>query len=87
MENTRVERVVLDVLKPHDPPLTEFATYLGTLDGIERIEVTVMERDQQTESLMICLFGNPDYEGLRAHMAVKGAAIHSVDAVVVESAT
>jgi len=67
--------------------LTEFATYLGTLDGIERIEVTVMERDQKTESLMICLLGDLDYEELRAHMAVKGAAIHSVDAVVVESAT
>jgi hypothetical protein len=67
--------------------LTEFATYLGTLDGIKRIEVTVMERDQQTESLMICLRGDLDYEGVRAHMAVKGAAIHSVDAVVVESAT
>lgn len=85
MEQTRISRVVLDVLKPHEPPLTEFAMYLGELDGIKRIEVTVLERDEKTESLEVIVNGDLDYEVLRAHMAVKGAAIHSVDAVIVES--
>jgi hypothetical protein len=72
-------------LKPHQPPLPEFAAYIGELQGIKRVDVSVVEMDERTESLRITIDAtNIDYEELRNHMAKQGAVIHSVDQVVVE---
>ena len=84
MEQPKIIHIVLDVLKPHQPPLPDFASFVGELDGIKRVDVTVVEMDEKTESLRIIIDGNVDYENLRAHMARQGAVIHSVDQVVVE---
>ncbi len=85
MEKPRIVHVVLDVLKPHQPTLPEFASYLGELSGVTRVDVSLVEMDEKTESLKIIIEGsNVDYEDLRAHMAKQGAVIHSVDQVVVE---
>ena len=85
MEQPRITHIVLDVLKPHQPPLPEFAAYIGELQGIKRVDVSVVEMDERTESLRITIDAtNIDYEELRNHMAKQGAVIHSVDQVVVE---
>ena len=73
------------MLKPYQPHLAEFAMFLGELEGLTRIDISVVEMDEKTESLRItidCI--NLDYEGLKAHMAQQGATIQSVDKVVVE---
>lgn len=87
MEQTKLVNIVLDVLKPHEPPLTEFALYIAEVLGVKRVEVTLIERDENTESLEVVIKGNIDYENLRYRLAVKGAAIHSVDQVVVVSSS
>lgn len=75
----------MDVLKAHQPPLPEFASFVGELAGIKRVDVAVVEMDEKTESLKVTIDGvNIDYEELRSHMAKQGAVIHSVDQVVVE---
>ena len=85
LEKPRIIHVVLDVLKPHQPPLPEFAAFLGKLQGLTRIDVSVVEMDEKTESLKIIIEGgNVDYEELREHLAIQGAVIHSVDRVIVE---
>jgi hypothetical protein len=84
LENPKIIHIVLDVLKPHQPPLPEFATFVGELEGITRVDISVVEMDEKTESLKIIIDGNLDYENLRTHMAKQGAVIHSVDQVVVE---
>ena len=85
MEQPRITHIVLDVLKPHQPPLPEFAAFVGELPGIKRVDVSVVEMDEKTESLRITIDAtNIDYEELRSHMAEQGAVIHSVDQVVVE---
>lgn len=83
MEHPKIIHIVLDVLKPHQPTLPEFATFVGKLEGITRVDVSVMEMDEKTETLKITIDGNLDYENLRTHMAKQGAVIHSVDQVVV----
>lgn len=85
MENTKITRVVLDILKPHDPPITEFATYLKELEEIKKVEVVLLELDEYTETLEVIINGNLDFEALRSHIAQKGAVIHSVDKVIVEA--
>ena len=85
LEQNRIKHMVLDVLKPHQPPLPEFAKFLGEIEGVDRIDVTVVEMDEKTESLKIIIDGtNIDFEELRSHMAIQGAVIHSVDQVIVE---
>jgi hypothetical protein len=83
LEHPKIIHIVLDVLKPHQPTLPEFATFVGKLEGITRVDVSVMEMDEKTETLKITIDGNLDYENLRTHMAKQGAVIHSVDQVVV----
>ena len=76
---------MLDVLKQHQPPLPEFASFLGEMDGVTKVDVTVVEMDAKTESLKIIIDGTKlDYAVLRSHLARQGAVIHSVDQVVVE---
>jgi hypothetical protein len=80
-----IRKLVLDVLKPHQPPLPEFASFLGELEGIVMVDVTLVEMDERTESLKVVLSGEGiDFETLKEHMAEHGAVIHSVDQVVVE---
>jgi len=85
LEQPRITHIVLDVLKAHQPPLPEFASFVAELPGIKRVDVAVVEMDEKTESLRITIDGaNIDFEELRSHMAKQGAVIHSVDQVVVE---
>jgi hypothetical protein len=85
LEKPQITHIVLDVLKPHQPPLPEFAAFLGELNGVTRVDVSVVEMDEKTESLKIIIDGtNLDYEALRSHMSRQGAVIHSVDQVIVE---
>ena len=72
-------------MKPHQPPLPEFAQYLGEMEGVTKIDIQVVEMDEKTESLKVIVDGvGLDFESLRSHMARQGAVIHSVDKVIVE---
>ncbi len=85
MEKPKITHLQLDVLKPHQPPLPEFAQYLGEMEGVTKIDIQVVEMDEKTESLKVIVDGvGLDFESLRSHMARQGAVIHSVDKVVVE---
>ena len=85
MEKPQITHIVLDVLKPHQPPLPEFASFLGEMDGVTRIDVSVVEMDEKTESLKVVLTGSAiEYEALKEHVGKQGAVIHSVDQVIVE---
>jgi hypothetical protein len=55
------------------------------MNGIERIDISVVEMDEKTETLKVIIDGtNIDYDELKTHMAIQGAVIHSVDQVIVE---
>ncbi len=85
MSESKIKHLVLDVLKPHSPPLPEFASFLTELNGIERVDVTLVEMDEKTESLKVELSGiSINYEALKEHVGKQGAVIHSVDQVIVE---
>jgi len=80
-----IRRLVLDVLKPHQPSLPEFADYMGSLKELTRVDVTLIEMDERTDSLKVIVEGNGiNFESLKEHISKMGAVIHSVDQVVVE---
>jgi len=80
-----IKHLVLDVLKPHDPPLPEFASILAELKGVTKVDVNLIEMDEKTESLKLILEGTGiNFDELKQHMGSMGAVIHSVDQVIVE---
>ena len=81
----RIKTLVLDVLKPHSPHLPEFATFMSKLDGVNKVDITLVEMDEKTESLKVVLNGSDiNFDALKKAMEKHGAVIHSVDQVIVD---
>ena len=79
---TNIKRVILDVLKPHQPSIIEVAKLLSSLDGISGVNISLEEVDAQTDSVKITIEGNNiDYELVRNTLTECDAVIHSIDGV------
>lgn len=77
-----IRRLVLDVLKPHNPNVVELSEALSHLQGIEGVNVIIYEIDQQVENVKIIVAGSSiDFEGIKKKLTEMGATIHSVDEV------
>ncbi|MDW8042554.1 MAG: DUF211 domain-containing protein [Nitrososphaerota archaeon] len=92
MDERRVERVtavtklVLDVLKPHQPTLVEFARSLTSTRSVERVDASVMEVDAETETVKLIIEGRDlDMEEISETVRRLGGVVHSVDEVTVEA--
>ena len=80
-----IRHIVLDVLKPHQPSIPEFAEYICELKEVTRADVSLIEMDERTDSLKVVIDGNSiNFENLKEHISKIGAVIHSVDQVIVE---
>jgi hypothetical protein len=80
-----VKRVVLDVLKPHQPNALEFAAQLADLDAGYKVNLLVQEVDDKTESIILRITGdNLDFDEITRHIKAMGASVHSIDEVDVE---
>lgn len=78
----QVKRLVLDVLKPHDPPIYELASKLASCHGVEDVNVTLAEIDQDTESVKVSIDGNDIHiDTVTKCVEDLGASVHSVDEV------
>ncbi len=78
-----LRRLVLDVLKPHKPESVIFALKLSEVRNVEGVNVSLMEIDQNTESLKITIVGNDlDFNEIKNVIEDLGGVIHSVDEVV-----
>lgn len=78
-----VRRIVLDVLKPHTPRVTDLAMMLAREERVKGTNITVKEVDQNTESISITLEGNDlNYDTIKEILEQAGAVIHSIDQVV-----
>lgn len=80
-----VKRILLDVLKPHQPGALEFASTLADLDPGYRVNLTVEEVDENTESIILIIEGeNIQYDAIAESIKKMGGTIHSVDEVEAE---
>ena len=53
-----IRRIVLDVLKPHSPRLTDLALMLSRDERVSGLNISLKEVDQNTESITITLEGD-----------------------------
>lgn len=81
--STKFERLVLDVLKPHEPNSLEFARAIAA-HGY-RVQLTVEEIDEKTETLLLMVEGPMiDFDLIRATINELGGSLHSIDEVEVQ---
>jgi uncharacterized protein len=80
-----VKRILLDVLKPHQPGALEFSQTLADLDPGYRVNLRVEEVDENTESVIVVIEGEDiRFEEIGQAIKKMGGTIHSVDEVEAE---
>ncbi|MDH4221561.1 MAG: DUF211 domain-containing protein [Candidatus Bathyarchaeota archaeon] len=77
-----IRRLVLDVLKPHNPSVVELSEALSHLEGVEGVNIIIYEIDQKVENAKVVIAGSSiDFENIKKKLEEMGATIHSVDEV------
>jgi hypothetical protein len=80
---SQIKRLVLDVLKPHEPTNVEVASAIGDLQDVEGVNLSLYEVDQQTENVKITVEGNNvDYNLVVHTIENLGGVVHSVDEII-----
>jgi hypothetical protein len=79
-----IKRVVLDVLKPHQPNVLEFASAIADKHSGCRVKITVTEVDEKTETTVISIESDDiPYAAIVDTITSLGASVHSIDEVEV----
>jgi hypothetical protein len=77
-----VRRVVVDVLKPHTPPLVEFTERVSETAGVDSARSQLIELDRDVQNIEVTVEGaDVDYDAVVETVEGIGATIHSVDEV------
>ncbi|SNZ17979.1 hypothetical protein SAMN06269185_3187 [Natronoarchaeum philippinense] len=77
-----LRRLVVDVLKPHSPPLDEFAGHLGEVESVAAVTATLIELDKEVQNVEITFEGQDlDADTIEAAVEEFGGTVHSIDQV------
>ena len=78
-----LRRLVLDVLKPHNPSILDLSNKLSKLKGVDGVNIITIEIDKEVENVKVVLEGtNIKFNKVKRILEDSGGAIHSVDEVV-----
>ena len=81
-----VKRVMLDVLKPHQPDSLEFSQAIARAGKDYRVCLTVIEMDENTETLQLEVEGSAiNFEAIESAITGMGGSLHSIDQVEVQN--
>ena len=84
---TKTRKLVLDVLKPHQPNALDFSSALASLGPDYVVKLIVSEVDKQTEGTILTIEGSDiHFDDIKAAIEKMGASVHSIDEVEVHSA-
>lgn len=79
----KIRRIVLDVLKPHDPSIIEVSQRLATLPGVDGVNVIIYEVDRKVENVKITVAGSDlVYPAILEIIEDAGGTVHSIDEAV-----
>ncbi|MFY4814446.1 DUF211 domain-containing protein [Haloarcula sp. AONF1] len=77
-----VRRLVIDVLKPHDPPLLSFTNQLADIESVEGVTSSLIELDQEVQNVKLTFESEDlDFEAIEETIDNLGGSVHSVDQV------
>ena len=77
-----LRRLVLDVLKPHNPSILDMSTKLSKLKGIDGVNIITIEIDKEVENVKVVLEGTDiNFKKVKKILEDSGGAVHSIDEV------
>lgn len=77
-----MRKIVLDVLKPHQPNGVDFSRALAELSPDYKVRLTVVEVDEKTESVIMVIEGESiEFDPINELIKKLGASVHSIDEV------
>jgi hypothetical protein len=77
-----VRRLVLDVLKPHDPPLVAFTERLAEIESVEAVTSSLIELDREVQNVTLTFEGEDvEFAALEETIETLGGSVHSIDQV------
>lgn len=80
----QVKKLILDILKPHQPNALEFASALAEKGNEIQVTLIVEAVDEKTESVVVKIEGSDiNFEHLTERIKELGASVHSIDEVQV----
>lgn len=74
-----IRKVVLDVLKPHEPNMAKFSDKLAEVDGVKGVNISLYEIDREVENVKVTIKGNLDFDVIEEKLKELGGSLHSVD--------
>ncbi|MFH1721059.1 MAG: DUF211 domain-containing protein [Candidatus Altiarchaeota archaeon] len=78
-----LRKVVLDVLKPHEPDIVVLSKDLASKRGVDGVNISVYEMDKKVENVKVTIEGtNIDMNRIREYIHSIGGSLHSIDEVV-----
>ena len=82
-----IRRLLLDALKPRETSIIELAKALGSVGGVQGVDIIVSEVDSKTETIKLTVRGPQiDHGGVTEVMEKHGVSIRGVDEVSVAKA-
>jgi hypothetical protein len=78
-----VRRLVLDLLKPHDPDAVAFADAVADCAGVSGVNAVLVESDKEVQNVKLTIEGESvPVEGVYHTVEDLGGSVHSIDEVV-----
>ena len=78
---TQIRRLVLDVLKPREPEMTEFTEEISEMECVDGINSSLIEVDEKVRNVKVTVEGEIDEQNIKDKIEDIGASIHSIDEV------
>ncbi len=79
-----VKRLILDILKPHQPNVLDFSRAVADVGAGYEVAAVVLEVDERTETLRLEIEGEAlDFDAIAAAITEAGGSLHSIDEVEV----
>jgi len=77
-----LRRVVLDVLKPHEPTMLAFAEHVADVESVDAVSTSLIELDQEVQNVKITAEGSTiEYDAVKDAIDGLGGTVHSIDQV------
>lgn len=77
-----IRRLVLDVLKPHEPKMVPFTEQLSELESVTAVTAKLVEIEEDVRTIRVTVEGPElDLDELEAKITDLSGSIHSVDEV------
>ncbi len=77
-----IRRLVLDIMKPHDPDVLVMTKRLSDISGVDGATTKLVEMDEQVQETRVTIEGDDlDLEQIQLVVEDLGGSIHSIDEV------